>query len=87
MIPSKKEAKGVQAKGNHSQYIKMFDYKPIYLNDIVHRAAYWGNSSDFILEDKPKIDEDSRLFDPTIVLQYIMLSKYKYMWVVSFHSL
>ena len=56
----------------------MFGREP--LNDVVHRAAYWGNRSDFIDQDKPKIDEDSRIFDPTIVLQYIMLttSKHKY---------
>ena len=79
MIPNKREARSSKlAKENHGPYINMFGNNPSKFNDIVHRAAYWGNRSDFI-EDKPKIDSDSRLFDPTIVLQYLMLLKFKYM--------
>ena len=59
------------AKENHGPYINMFGNNPSKFNDIVHRAAYWGNRSDFI--------EDSRLFDTTSVLQYMMLSKFEYM--------
>ena len=73
MIPNKREIKSSKlAKETHGQYINLFGRDPL------HRAAYWGNRSDFI-EDKPKIDSDSRLFDPTIVLQYIMLSNFRYM--------
>ena len=37
-------------------------------NGIVARAAYWGSKRDY-LNDKPKID-----VDPTVVLQYLMLT-------------
>ena len=58
----------------------MFDPNPI--NVPVHRAAYWGNRSDY-LEEKPQNGVDG----PTIVLQYLMLSKSEYtLFIIRLHT-
>ena len=62
----------------------MFDPNPI--NVPVHRAAYWGNKSDY-LQEKPENGVDQRMFDPTIVLQYMMLSKSEYrLFIIRLHN-
>ena len=66
-IPTYQQASS--SEENHGRFSVLFNNKkgqPRF-NSPVHRAAYWGNRTDYI-QEKPKDD-----IDPTIVLQFMVL--------------